>query len=156
MYFFFPVSRFPKTPSFVAWFGLVDILGWLIYWQAIGPRAAFNSMRWYLGVFFHVENGWNEWTKETCLQVAMWDEDIRNEALRMIQLCQDVLQRVMVWQNLAWRVLLTHVDAWLCILSSPLHSWASWCRDVYPQWWRPKQTASKSSHAPCIALLLYS
>ena len=30
------------------------------------------------------------------------------------------------------RVLLRHVDAWLCILSSPLHSWASCCRDVYP------------------------
>ena len=26
---------------------------------------------------------------------------------------------------------MTHADAWLCILSSPLHSWASCCRDVY-------------------------
>ena len=51
---------------------------------------------------------------------------------------------------------LTHVDAWLCILSSPPHCWASCCHGVYPQWWRPIQTAGKSSHAPCIALLPYS
>ena len=49
-----------------------------------------------------------------------------------------------------------HVDAWLCILSSPPHCWASCCHGVYPQWWRPRQTAGKSSHAPCIALLPYS
>ena len=35
-------------------------------------------------------------------------------------------------QHFSMRGLLTHVDAWLCILSSPLHSWASCCRDVYP------------------------
>ena len=51
---------------------------------------------------------------------------------------------------------LSHVDAWLCILSSPPHCWASCCHGVYPQWCRPRQTAGKSSHAPCIALLPYS
>ena len=49
-----------------------------------------------------------------------------------------------------------HVDAWLCILSSPPYCWASCCHGVYPQWWRPKPTAGKSSPAPCIALLPYS
>ena len=61
------------------------------------------------------------------------------------------------WQSLARQMQnLTHVDAWLCILSSPPHCWASCCHGVYPQWWRPRQTAGKSSHAPCIALLPYS
>ena len=38
----------------------------------------------------------------------------------------------------------------------PTMCWAPGCHGVYPQWWRPKQTAGKLSHAPCEALPPYS
>ena len=50
----------------------------------------------------------------------------------MIELCLDVPAERHSLSESSMRVLLTHMDAWLCILSSPLHSWASCRRDVYP------------------------
>ena len=55
-----------------------------------------------------------------------------------------------------WQTCLLHTDAWLCILSSPPSVGHQSRHGVYPQWWRPKQTASKLSHAPCKALPPYS
>ena len=61
--------------------------------------------------------------------------EMSDEVFHMIELstvCLDVPAERHSLSESSMRVLLTHVDAWLCILSSPLHSWASCCRDVYP------------------------